>query len=73
MNSFLSLENLHYYMKYSSSSNDMDYGLEIRNNQRAFTSTCAKNSVHFSIFFSILHIYFSKYPTSDYLFYTTLH
>ena len=53
-------------MKYSSSSDDMDYGLEIRNNQRAFTSASVKNSIYFSI-----RTYFF-YFTSDYLFYIIL-
>ena len=39
----------------------------------AFTSTHAKVFIYFSIkiYFSILHTYFSKHPTSDYLFYIT--
>ena len=61
-------------MKYSFSSDDMDYRLEIRNNQRAFTSACAKSFIYFSITIYFFYFtYFSKYLTSDYLFCTILH
>ena len=43
---------------------------------RAFTLAHAKVLVYFIIetyFFFILHIYFSKQPTSDYLIYITFH
>ena len=42
---------------------------------RAFTSTHAKVLVYLSIktYFSILHTYFSKHPTSYYLFYIAFH
>ena len=61
-------------MKYSSSSDDMDYGLEIRNNQRAFTSASVKNSIYFSIrTYFFYFTYFSKYFALYYLFYIILH
>ena len=50
-------------MKYSSSSDDVDYGLEIRNNQRAFTSASVKNSIYFSIRTYFFYFTYSHFKT----------
>ena len=50
--------------------NEIDFKQQLEHLQRAFTSAHAKLYVYFSIktYFFILHIYFSKYPTPNYLF-----